>query len=216
MKKIAGIVFFAFLLSVFGLQTNGQDASSAKDFKFNIKTNPLNALGGTLYFAWIVPLTSEYKLNFEARTFEKQSVQVSGAFLGSSPLISALGDLDSDTSIVSRGFRVQAWYKFFLTGDPAPNGFYVGPHFSFASARVMNGKIHDNYIGASKLQAHVALGYQLITKGGFALDIFTGIGIKNKSYDFSSEGTDNFFEDLELTDKFTVSIPFGFSFGYAF
>ncbi|MCU0460645.1 MAG: DUF3575 domain-containing protein [Bacteroidales bacterium] len=216
MKKSVLFLIAVLIILTSGSKTFAQESAAEKDYKFNIKTNPLNALGGPLYFAWIVPLTSEYKLNFEARTFEKQSVQLSGAFLGSSPLITSLGDLDNDTSIVSRGFRVQFWYKFFLTDEIAPNGFYVGPHVSYASAKVMNSVIRDNYIAAGKFQAHVALGYQLITKGGFALDIFTGIGVKNKSYDFSNQGTDDFFEDFELKNKFTVSIPFGFSFGYAF
>jgi hypothetical protein len=216
MKKTTVLLIIGLAAILIAPRGYSQEASTGKDYRFTIKTNPLNALGGPLYFAWIVPLTSEYKLNFEARTFEKQSVQIGGAFLGSSPLITSIGDLNKDTTVISRGFRVQFLYKFFLTQDKAPNGFYAGPHFSFASAKIMNSEIRDNYIHASKLQAHIALGYQIITKGGFALDIFTGIGIKNKKYDFSSEGTDDFFGQMELKDKFTVSIPLGFSFGYAF
>lgn len=214
MKKTIVLLIVGLALILMAPSGYSQDAS-AKDYRFTIKTNPLSALGGPIYVI-VVPITSEYKLNFEARTFEKQSVQVSGAFLGSSPLISAIGSLDTDTSIISRGLRVQLWYKFFLTDEKAPNGFYVGPHFSYASAKVMNSEIRDKYVAATKLQAHVALGYQLITKGGFALDIFTGIGIKNKTYDFSNQGTDDFWEDFKFNNKFTVSIPFGFSFGYAF
>lgn len=215
MKKTVVLLVVGLAIILFAPYGYSQD-TPAKDYRFTIKTNPLSALGGPIYVLWVVPITSEYKLNFEARTFEKQSIQVSGAFLGSSPLVSTIGSLETDTSIISRGLRVQLWYKFFLTDEKAPNGFYVGPHFSYASAKVMNSEVHDEYVSVSKLQAHVALGYQLITKGGFALDIFTGIGIKNKSYDFSNQGTDDFWEDFEFNNKFTVSIPFGFSFGYAF
>jgi hypothetical protein len=215
MKKATILLIMGLALIFIAPRGYSQEAIG-KDFRFTIKTNPLNALGGPLYAAWIVPLTSEYKLNFEVRTFEKQSVQIGAAFLGSSPLVTSIGDLSKDTTIVSRGFRIQFMYKIFLTQEKAPDGFYVGPHFSYASAKLMNSEVHDNYVQASKLQAHVALGYQIITKGGFALDIFTGIGIKNKKYDTSSPETNNFFEDLKLNNKFTVSIPLGFSFGYAF
>ncbi len=216
MKKATVLLIIGLALILIAPRGYSQEAAAGKDYKFTIKTNPLCALGGPLYVAWVIPITSEYKLNFEARTFKKQSVQIGGAFLGSSPLITSIGDLNTDTSVVSRGFRVQFVYKFFLTEETAPNGFYVGPHFSYASAKVMNSKIRENYIQASKLQAHVALGYQLITKGGFALDIFTGIGIKNKRFDISNQGTNTFWEDFKFADKFTVSIPLGFSFGYAF
>lgn len=217
MKKVSYLLIIGLILLLIAPRGYSQGSDSEKDFRFTIKTNPLSALGGPLYVLWIVPITSEYKLSFEARTFEKQSVQVGLGYLGSSPLVTTLGDLNTgDTSIVSSGFRVQLCYKIFLTDNKAPNGFYVGPHFSYASAKVMNSEIRENYVRASKLQAHVALGYQLITKGGFALDIFTGIGIKNKSYDFSSQSTDDFFNDFEFSNKFTISVPFGFSFGYAF
>lgn len=216
MKKSLLFIMSLFVILITGSQTFAQEAAEGKDYKFTIKTNPLNALGGPIYVLWVVPLTAEYKLNFEARTFENQSVQVSGAFLGSSPLLSTIHDMSSDTSAISRGFRAQLWYKFFLTQDKAPNGFYVGPHISYAYAKIMNSEVHSSYVGASKLQFHVALGYQVITKGGFALDIFTGIGVKNKSFDMSVMSTDNFFDEFELSNRFTVSIPFGLSFGYAF
>lgn len=208
------IAVFAFLL----VSSPGYSQDSGdKDYRFTIKTNPLSALGGPIYVLWVVPVTAEYKLSFEARTFEKQSVQIGAGFLGSSPLLYSIGSLEeSDTTAVARGFRGQFWYKFFLTDEVAPNGFYVGPHVSYAFAKLMNSEIRDNYVSATKLQVHVALGYQVITKGGFALDIFTGIGIKNKSYSFSNENTDDFFDDFELKDKFTISVPFGLTFGYAF
>jgi hypothetical protein len=59
-------------------------------------------------------------------------------------------------------------------------------------------------------------GYQVITKGGFALDIFTGLGLKNRKYDTSDFATNQTFEDLDFDSKSGVSVPLGLSFGYAF
>jgi hypothetical protein len=216
MKKAAYLLIISLVLVLVTHRSFSQEADAGKDYKFTIKTNPLTALGGPLYVLYVVPLTAEYKLSFEAKTFAKQSVQITAGYLGNSPLVSSLGDLDSDTTIKSSGFHGQLLYKIFLTQDEAPNGFYVGPHVSYAFAKVMNSEVHTNYFTVSKLQIHVALGYQLITKGGFALDIFTGIGVKNKGYDLSHLGGDSFFADWKLNNKFTVSIPFGFNFGYAF
>jgi hypothetical protein len=69
---------------------------------------------------------------------------------------------------------------------------------------------------ASKLNVHCVFGYQVITKGGFALDIYTGIGVKNRTYDFSNTDANKFFSDLDIKNKTTVSVPFGVTFGYAF
>jgi hypothetical protein len=74
----------------------------------------------------------------------------------------------------------------------------------------------DEYITAGKLKIHIALGYQIISQGGFALDIFTGVGIKNKTFDSPGSEMDDFLGDLKLTNKFTVSVPLGLTFGYAF
>jgi hypothetical protein len=72
------------------------------------------------------------------------------------------------------------------------------------------------YFKASKLNFHVAFGYQIISKGGFALDIFTGIGMKSKKYELSDPTLNDDLGELELDNKSGISVPLGFSFGYAF
>lgn len=191
-------------------------ASAEKDFKFTVKTNPLSAMGGPLFVAWVVPITAEYKVYFEAQTTKKQSIQVGLGYLGSSPLVASVGDLGGDTSIVSSGLRGQLWYKFFLTSDKAPAGFYIGPHFSYASAKLKNSKIPDEFFKATKLNINVLFGYQIVSKGGFAIDFYTGLGLKHKTFNTSDLGTNQSFEDWKLNDKTTIGVPLGFSFGYAF
>lgn len=219
MKKVTYLLLIGLIILLSGSRTYAQDSSSEKDFRFTIKTNPLTVLGGPLYAMWIIPLTNEYKVNFEAQTTSKQSVQVGLGYLGTSPLIKTfqnMKDVASDTTVSSGGFHGQLWYKFFITGDDAPSGFYIGPHFSYAWAKMKSSANTTDYITASKMNIHVAMGYQLITKGGFALDIYTGLGVKNKTFESPGSQLDDWADELNLTNKFTVSVPLGFTFGFAF
>ena len=215
MKKIKFMLVTGLVLFLMTYQGYAQKSVEEKDFRFTVKTNPLSALGGPLYIT-IIPLTAEYKVLFEAKTLEKQSIQFGVGYLGSSPLVAAIGNLEGDTSVVASGIRGQIWYKFFLTDDPAPEGFYLGPHFSYASAKIMNNKIKDEYFVASKMNLDVIFGYQVITKGGFALDIYAGLGLKIKSFDANKFDLGTTFDDWKLKNLTSVGIPFGFSFGYAF
>ena len=219
MKKLTILLVISVLILLSGGRTYAQDATSGKDYRFTVKTNPLTVLGGPFYAMWIVPLTNEYKVSFEAQTMSKQSIQIGLGYLGTSPLIRTFLDMaetDNDTTVNSGGFHGQLWYKFFLTGDDAPAGFYLGPHFSYAWVKMKNSADESQYVSASKLNIHGVLGYQVITKGGFALDIYTGLGVKNKSYETPEGDMEDWLDDLNLTNRFTVSVPFGFTFGYAF
>ncbi len=212
MKRVKYFLIIGIVFLLAAPKAVSQDSANGKDIRFTIKTNPLSAMGGPLFIAWIVPLTAEYKIYFEAKTTSKQSIQLGLGYLGSSPLVAAIGDLGGDTTVISSGYHAQLWYKFFMTADNAPGGFYFGPHISYAAARVKNNMEPDKYFDASKLTVTCDLGYQIITKGHFALDIYTGLGIKKKH--FNVNGFD--LSDWKLLDKFTVSVPLGFSFGYAF
>jgi hypothetical protein len=216
MKKAKCLLIVGLAFLFIGSPVLAQQSTADKDFRFTLKTNPLSALGGPLFVLWIVPLTAEYKIYFEAQTTSKQSIQIGLGYLGSSPLIASIGDLGGDTSIVASGFRGQLWYKFFLTSDKSPAGFYVGPHFSYATAKLKNSAEPDKFFKASKLSVDVVLGYQIISKGGFALDVFTGLGLKSKRFDTSDFTMNSTFDDWKLFNKTTIGVPFGFSFGYAF
>lgn len=219
MKKLTCLLVLVLVIIMSGNRTFAQGSESDKDFRFTVKTNPLSVLGGPLYALWIIPLTNEYKVSFEAQTMSKQSIQIGLGYLGTSPLIRTFQDMAesaSDTTVTSGGFHGQLWYKFFLTGDDAPAGFYVGPHFSYAWAKMKNSHDNSQYVTASKMNIHLALGYQVISKGGFALDIYTGFGVKNKTYETPDGEMEGWLDDLNLINKFAVSVPLGFTFGYAF
>lgn len=214
------IKYFTILAVVFMFVFNplkSQQASSEKDFKFTVKTNPLSGLGGPFWVV-VVPLTGEYKAMFETAVSRKSSVQVGVGYIGPSVLIN-LDDITSDEEdaeiegLKTSGFRFQGWYKYFLSRDlSAPEGFYVGPHVSYASANIRNKSDEEQSIGANKLNLHGIFGYQLITSGGFTLDIFTGMGFVSRKWEIT--GTD--WDGDSFKDKASVNIPFGISFGYAF
>lgn len=213
MKRLATILITLVLVSSLGLsQTQAQEA---KDFKFTIKTNPLSALGGPFWVV-IVPVTGEYRVLFEARTLPKQSVEIGLGYVGPSALVNLSKLGDSLTSIGVGGFRGQLMYKFYITSEKAPKGFYVAPYVSYAEAKIKNKKNTSDYIKATKLNVAAVLGYQVISQGGFALDVFTGLGFKDKKWEFSSESGTTSFNMSDLTGKAGVSVTFGFNFGYAF
>lgn len=185
--------------------------------RFVIKTNPLAALGGP-FWVTIVPITGEYKILFEAKTMPKQSVTLGASYLGPSLLLN-LDELTNEGEEVSgintSGFRGQLMYKFFLSRDTeAPEGLYVGPHFSYAAASISSKDDSTNRINMTKLNFNGVIGYQLITNGGFALDIFTGLGVKSSKWTGEGESEEIF--DVPFQDRASASVAFGLSFGYAF
>ena len=215
MKKCIYILIIGFSFLFIAPHVSAQDTSAEKDFKFTIKTNPLAALGGP-FWVLIVPITGEYKVLFEAKISDKSSLQLGAGYLGPSLLIN-LDDLSSEpgeiNAIKTSGFRGQLMYKQFLSRDlSAPEGFYLGPHLSYATATIKNKDNPDDNIGATKLNINAVIGYQMITSGGFTLDVFTGMGFVSKKWDISGST----FDVEEFSNKNTVNIPFGLSFGYAF
>jgi hypothetical protein len=205
--------YITFLLLLFlGMQVRAQD--TPKEFRFTIKTNPLAAMGGPLYVAF-VPISGEYKVLFEVKTTRKQSIETGLSFLGPSLFLN-IDEISNSEETVSgvntSGFRVQLAYKFFLTSDEAPRGFYVGPHVSYAKASIVNKDNTDDEFTAVKLNMNVLLGYQLITKGGFALNLFTGLGFKLRDYDVPEESA----FDFDYGNKAVPNVTMGLSFGIAF
>jgi hypothetical protein len=215
MRKMKYILIFGFALLLMASTVAAQETGTGKNFKFTIKTNPLSALGGPFWVA-VIPITGEYKLLFETALTQKMSGQIGLGYIGPSVLIN-LDDLTSTGSSVSgiktSGVRVQGMLKFFLSRDlPAPKGFYVGPHLSYATASLKSKDNPTDKISAQKINVNGVIGYQMITSGGFCLDIYTGMGFVSRKWTVSGST----FDVTTFKDKSSVSIPFGMSFGYAF
>lgn len=216
MKKIFILILGVYLL-VPGFTHKASAQEKEKDFRFTIKTNPLAAAAGPLWVI-VIPITGEYRLLAEARTMQKQSAQIGVSYLGSPLIINPDTWTKGDTGLNFGGYRLQFMYKFFITGEKAPEGFYLAPHISYATAKIKSSLDENNYLQASKLNINALLGYQVISKGGFALDIFTGLGLKQRDYKLSSNGEFLDIDNLNdvLGKKFRPSLAFGLNFGYAF
>jgi hypothetical protein len=211
---VIGLLFL--LTGSVGLAQGGTSTTSAKDYKYTIKINPLAALGGP-FWVIVIPVTGEYKVSFEAKVAKQMSFQLGGSYIGPSVLLN-LDKIATDTSKISAlhtsGFRVSGMVKYFLSRDlPAPRGFYLAPQISYAKAKIADKTNSANYVGAQKLCLNACIGYQLITSGGFCLDIFTGMGYVSRKWDYHGDSSGS----LDLGNNRTgVNIPLGFSFGYAF
>lgn len=216
MKGIRNILLITIIVLLASSGTMAQQGETSP--RFVVKTNPLAALGGPFWLT-IMPLTGEYKVLFEAKTLPKQSVTLGASYLGPSLLLN-LDELSSEgegvSGVSTSGFRGQLMYKFFLSRDTeAPEGLYVGPHFSYAMASISSKDVSTDKIDMMKMNVNGLIGYQLITSGGFALDIFTGLGVKSRKYTFSGDAEEEF-DELNIENKASASVAFGFSFGYAF
>jgi hypothetical protein len=209
MKKTISILLLSlFLLSLSTGETKAQDD---KNFRFTVKTNPLAAIWGP------IPFTSEYKVWLEASTFGKQSATLGVSYLGPNIILNLedLVEAGSDVNVNVGGFRAQFTYKFVLTsGGNGPEGFYLAPNISYATATFENKDVTDDYVKGTKLNINGLLGYQLITDGGFVLDVHTGFGYKMRDWEF---GVDNSEFDLgEFPGSDGIAVIFGVGFGYAF
>lgn len=217
MKPAKYFIIFALVLLFSDLSGLAQEKTTAKkDYNFTVKVNPLNALGGPFWVVFI-PITGEYKVLFEAKLAKHISAQVGAAYIGPSVLVN-LDKISTDTSkvtgISTNGFKVSGMVKYFLSRDlPAPKGFYLGPQISYAKAKIANKTLSSEYVGAEKFCINLCIGYQMITSGGFTLDIFTGMGYVTRKWDYQGKSSGDF--DLG-NNKTGVNIPLGFSFGYAF
>ena len=215
MRKAILLIITGLVLLLHATPVSAQGSSEEKEYNFTIKTNPLAALGGP-FWVIVLPVTGEYKVLFEAALAEKASVQIGASYIGPSLLLN-LDELTSGdeeiTGVKTSGFRVQGMFKYFLSRDlSAPEGFYLGPHVSYATATIKSKDNELDNIKAQKINLNAAIGYQLITAGGFALDIYSGMGFVSRTWDIT--GTE--FDTDTFKNRSSVTIPFGFSFGYAF
>jgi hypothetical protein len=165
----------------------------------------------------VVPLTGEYKVLLEAKTLPRQSVTFGASYIGPSLLLN-LDDISASGTEISgvntAGYKVQAMYKFYLNRDSDDiEGFYLAPHGSFATASITSKDNPADILTGSKLNVNACIGYQMITSGGFALDIYTGLGIRTLAWDLQGDSGSIF--DIG-GDRSGATVPFSISFGYAF
>ncbi len=213
MNKVIKVLL---LIALMLLMVKPATAQEKENYKYTVKTNPLTALGGPFWVV-VVPVTGEYKIQFEMATGQKQSLQVGLSYIGPSLLLNLdeiTGDAGDISGVNTSGFRTTGMYKFFISRDLiAPAGFYISPYFSYASAKIENRDDANDYVKGTKMNFAGVFGYQMITSGGFSMDIFIGLGLADKKWEYSDPVDQTF--DLG-NSKTSPNVPLGFSFGYAF
>lgn len=205
MKKVLLLFIMALTISF----TQAQESSIV------IKTNPLASMGGGIWALGFIPITAELPRITAEISSGNFGFQLSGAYLGKSILLQ--GDMladstDSDYKLRVNGVRIQAMPKYYLSGT-APEGLYIAPHISFARATLkIDGDGTDDELKAIQTLGSLVIGYQVITDGNFALDIYTGFGVK--SFIWSYEDPENSVSDF--TNGAYFRVPVGLNFGYKF
>ena len=137
---------------------------------------------------------------------------------------------ESDSAMVANnfhffvtGYRIQLSYKYFFDlgygHDKAPEGFYVGPHFSYSHARITTKYLNtkDDYISATHINYDFIAGYQVILRCGIAFDVYMGGGYKdNEWHEYFNRTTSPLDEDDFVVMPGNLKMIFGVNVGYAF
>jgi len=155
------------------------------------KTNPFALLWGS------IPLTSEYRIIREDVIASQQSLQIGLSYLSKGPFIKLLEGVRKvnnptgfgNRKIVFNGFRFQATYKWYLndffnkilnTDIHAPQGIYLAPHLSYSQAKLTFEPLVSRQIYIDMIHFNTGLiwGFQLASKKGFAIDMYSGMGYR--------------------------------------
>lgn len=162
-------------------------AEEFPEYRVLAKTNPLAIIWGP------IPLTSEYRVMGEFVIDRNISTQVGFSGLLKSPILTLIEDStrqDYELPLVVNGFRFQASGKYYLNSllhkwrlgrdMPAPEGFYIGPHVSYSTARFTDRywRNYDVYLRISHFNVNLMGGYQYLLGHGLVLDLFVAGGYK--------------------------------------
>lgn len=182
-----------------------------------IKTNPLPLFWGS------IPYTSEFRFIQEVPVALFQSSQIGFSYIGKSLFLNMAENAvrqNNEPRIKVSGFRIQYSHRFFFARNSyAPEGAYIGPHVSYTTAQFSTrySKQFDYYIQATHFNANMLMGYQAISRDGFAVDAFFGIGYKKNSWEYHQSHTS---VPIDLNDipfyGSNVKYTLGFNFGLVF
>lgn len=138
-----------------------------------------------------IPLTSEYRLVYEAPTSTHTSIQIGASYLGKIfwawPLIidSLKQNNPIATQITIKGFRAQFAFKYYpAKNQMAPEGMYIAPFLSYSSVKFGSTftNLYQSYISAVYMNANLIMGYQFFYKNELAIDFYFGMGYRKNSW----------------------------------
>lgn len=179
--------------------------SQNKDILLNIeqlKTRKENVIKTGIFAPlWgAIPLTSEYRLVYEAPTSMRTSIQIGGSYLGKNfwiwPLIidSLKQNNPIATQITTKGFRAQIAFKYYLFKDQiSPDGLYIAPFLSYSSVKFGSAytNVYQSYLRAVYMNANLIMGYQFFYMNELAIDFYFGMGYRKNSWVIYELGQQN-------------------------
>lgn len=134
------------------------------------------------------PLTSEIRLGYEVPVSPKTSVNLGLSYLTKNILFELMSTgedtLSRDIRNLSiKGLRVQAGYRFYLSKKKlAPNGFFVGPHASYAYARLgLKTGGPGYYLNFINWNISCLFGVHKIFANTVSLELITGLGYRSNT-----------------------------------
>ncbi len=229
MRKI--LFFQIILLALTGNRVNAQYKELPKvefpqEFSMVLKTNPLTILQGPII------LTNEYRLASEIVVGPSQSSEIAISILGKSPFYGAFDTVSSagTPKIIINGFRFQISHRFYINNalrllhidapEFAPEGFYLGPLFSYSTARISDrfNNRFDRYFRITHTNINLIFGHQWITSSNITFDVFTGFGYKENIWiEHSPRSITNIsLDDFSPYYRSNLKLILGWNVGYAF
>jgi hypothetical protein len=199
--------------------------------KIILKTNPAAILSGDIPL-----LTGEFRILGEWVTGPKTSVVAGVSYLGMGLLYRNFIDNDT-TSTASgisswdygvNGFRVQAGFKYYLKNpripitspdfNPAPQGIYLQPLFSYSTAKYYIKARPDDYYQFTHWSVTANVGIQFLVGERITMDPFFGLGYKQHKID--NFGSTAPISQTDLDGSFiydtNLKINLGFNLGVRF
>lgn len=133
-----------------------------------------------------VPYTSEYKVLHDFVNGPYASTQVGFSLFSGGPFLRSQNNSSPPSQgdkYTMFGYRIQATQKFYFTKSKyAPEGWYIGPHFSYASCRfsTKNLSAAGYFIRLQQINACGVIGVQHIYNKT-VFDFYTGLGYKSNT-----------------------------------
>jgi len=188
------------------------DTINFKKSDILLKTSPLAILQGPILF------TSEYRIAYEYSFIKNISMQLSGSYLGKSPMLYIVESVSNPPfKFTVTGFRFMVEWKYYFNKELFDK-FYIGPQYSYSYAKITDkySSTFNDYIKAVYTNYSLKIGYQFILDN-VCIDIYYGLGYRDNQWiehiNQNSTMLDN--EDFELY-KGNLKVILGFNVGFVY
>lgn len=135
------------------------------------------------FFVGQIPICGEIRITYE-RVIAPQHSLLVGASYNYPNIFLLVMSAVADTGVgfkdySFRGGRGIIGYRFYpLRGKTAPEGFYVGPYFSYNFVKVKEKGGNDDYYTINYANASIVAGYQIHMSKGVHMDFMGGLGYR--------------------------------------